>query len=111
VIPQRAGNLDTRIVLEHRDETDDEVGDPVPDWTQYAEVWAHIAPQSGSEALAEGQVHAQRLTRITIRYRNDVLPTDRILLAGVPYNIEAVLDREFRRDELTLLASDGLNAG
>lgn len=111
MIPQRAGNLTKRVTLERRNETDDDVGEPVPDWTQYAEVWAHFAPQSGAELLAEGQIHAPRTTRITIRYRGDVLATDRLMHGGVPYNIEAVLEREFRRDEITLICTDGLNGG
>lgn len=111
MIPQRAGNLDKRVTLERRIEADDDTGDPVPTWTQYAQVWAHVAPTSGGEVLAEGQIHAQRMTRFSIRYRTDVLPTDRIVFDGVPYNIEAVLQRELRIDETTLIASDGLNAG
>jgi SPP1 family predicted phage head-tail adaptor len=114
MIPQRAFNLDTRIRLERRNPTDDSVGDPVPGWTQYAEVWAHLAPQSGGESVLEGQIHATTLTRITIRYRGDVLATDRIFIGEdteVPYNIEAILGREFRRDEITLLVTDGNNAG
>jgi SPP1 family predicted phage head-tail adaptor len=111
MIPQRAGYLDTRVTLERRNETDDEVGDPVPAWTQYAQVWAHMAPTSGNEVFIDGQIHAQRMTRFSIRYRDDVLPTDRIMVGDVPYNIEAVLARELRLDELTLIASDGLNNG
>lgn len=107
----RCGDLNCFVSLQHRVENDDATGDPIPTWQEYAQVWAQLQPERGSEGVLEGQIHATRGTRITLRYRSDVVERDRLVHEGVNYNLEAVLNRDYRRDELTLLATSGANDG
>jgi SPP1 family predicted phage head-tail adaptor len=91
-MPIRAGNLDRRVVIQVNTPAQDAAGELVASWATLATVWAHVEPIAGSERFTAEQVHAEATYRITIRYRSDVGPTNRITYGGDTYVIESALE-------------------
>lgn len=107
----RAGELDRRVQLQTREETDDEAGEPVVTWTDFAQVWAAVEPQSGSEFVTEAQPHAVGTVRIRIRYLAGVQEKMRAVYDGVPYDIKSVRNIDEQRKEMYLIATKGMSDG
>jgi SPP1 family predicted phage head-tail adaptor len=72
---------------------------------------AAIYPLSGREYVAAEAIQAQVNTRITIRYRADIIPSMRVLHEAVTYNIRAVLPDPTLRRHINLMCESGVNAG
>lgn len=107
-----AGKLRHRVRIEQLTPSKDSDGDPVEVWTLLAEVWAAIEPLSAREFRASQAVQSEITGRITIRYRDDVSASMRIVHRGKTYNIAGVLaDKETGLEYLTLPVSEGANAG
>lgn len=100
----RAGTMDRRITLQHRSLTPDAHGQKVVGYITYAEVWAQRLDVTARERLASQQVIAESSCRFRLRYRNDVVATDRVLCEGVTYNITPPTEIG-RREGIEILAS------
>jgi SPP1 family predicted phage head-tail adaptor len=72
---------------------------------------AEIVPLSGREFISAASVQAGVNTRITIRRRDDVTATMRVVHGGDYYNIKAVLPDPSLRHHLTLMCESGVNEG
>lgn len=110
----RAGRLRFRIALDEPVMTQDDTGDPVPNWVTRAMVWGNIEPLTGRESLATQQVLSDLTTRITLRAdmtTERMNATWRLRHRGVIYNITSLADRQLRGREIELLCSSGKNAG
>ena len=99
----KAGQLDQRVTLERLTETEDKYGDSTSEWVPLATVWAAVEPLVGREYMAALQLQSDVTTRIRMRYRPGVLPTDRVLHEGHTYGIESVIDVRSQRRELVLM--------
>ena len=97
------GHLDQRVTIERLVETVDRYGDSTNEWTAQATVWAAVEPLVGREFMAALQVQSDVSTRVRMRYRPGVLPTDRVLHEGRVYAIESVIDVRSARRELVLM--------
>lgn len=108
-----AGELRHYIRIDSRTNTrDSNTGESVTTWTKLADVWAKISPLSGKEFIAAQSVSSEVTGRVTIRYRDDVSATNRIVYRNKVYNIVAVLpDNESGLEWLTLLTSEGVTDG
>lgn len=101
----RAGPLDRAVHLQHRTLTrDTDTGEQVESFTTYATVWTGKRDVRGREFFAAQQVNAEVSTSFQIRYRTDVLATDRMVIDGLDYNIVAVAEIG-RREGLEIQAS------
>jgi len=83
----RLGLLDRRAKLQHRVKKRNEEREEVITYATFATVWAGKLDLRGREFFAAQQVHAEATVKITLRWRTDLLPTDRILLDGLKYNV------------------------
>lgn len=72
---------------------------------------ASIEPLSGREFIAAQAVQAGVTTRITLRWRDELKPSMRILHEGNPYNILAILPDPTLRRHLNLMCASGVNEG
>lgn len=72
---------------------------------------ASIHPLSGKEFLAASAVQSTVNTRITIRYRDDLKPSMRVIHEGILYNIKAIIPDPTLRHHITLLCESGANDG
>lgn len=84
----RAGKLDRLVSLYHRVLTQDAQGEQIATYpTAYGQVWAEKLDQRAREYFAAQGTQAEATTRFRIRWRSDVLMTDRVALDGVNYDI------------------------
>lgn len=98
----RTGDLDQRIELQRLTRTADGGGGYSETWTTYDTVWAKVEPLSGRERYHAQQTQASANYRVTIRYRDDVSPADRILWRGRVMNIRFPADAGPRNPWLPL---------
>lgn len=105
-----AGKLRHWIELQSPNITQDpETGEQVTHWATYAEVWADIAPSSGREFVAAAAEQSEVRGKITIRYRDDVNASHRVLYRGKWYAILAVLDdNDSMLEHQTLMIAEGV---
>jgi SPP1 family predicted phage head-tail adaptor len=86
----QAGRLNRRCVIQAPGTTTDELGQPIPGWTDVATVWGDIRMKSGLEAIKAGAVVSTVQASIRIRYRAGVNAGMRVVHNMVAYNITAV---------------------
>lgn len=87
----QAGRLNRRCVLQTPGAAQDELGQPIPGWTDVATVWGDIRMKSGLEAIKAGAVVSTVQASIRIRYRADVNAGMRVVHNLVAYDIKAVM--------------------
>lgn len=109
----RAGKLRHRVRLQaFQKGRDPNTGAVIDAWVDVATVWASIEPLSAREFIQSSAMQAQVTARITIRYREGVTASMRILHRGRIYNIQGVLaDKDSGLEYLTLPVSEGVNEG
>lgn len=78
-------------------------------WVTLANVWAAIEPLSAREFISASKENSKVSARITIRSREDIDPSMRILHRGRYYNIEGLLpDKDSGLEYITIPVSEGL---
>jgi SPP1 family predicted phage head-tail adaptor len=75
----QAGKLDRFVSLQHRTLTRNGVGEQVASYETYASVWAGKRDLRGREYFAAKQVNPELSATWTIRWRSDVVATDRLI--------------------------------
>lgn len=107
-----AGDLRHRVLIQQEVTTRDEDGVQTTSWVDVVTVWASVEPLSAREFIQSGQTQAALTARITIRYREGLLPTMRIVHRGQVFNIAGVLpDRASGLEYITIPVSAGVNDG
>ena len=86
----QAGRLNTRCVIQTPSTATDELGQPIPGWTDVATVWADIRMKSGLEAIKAGASVSVVQASIRIRYRAGINAGMRIVHNLTAYEILAV---------------------
>jgi len=99
-----AGRLRDRVTIQTKSITRDAYGAEVVTWATLATVWASVESLSGREYMAAQQINAERVQRVVIRDRDDVMPHMRVTHRGRVMNIDAILKRDL--DHLYLMCSD-----
>jgi len=96
-----AGRLRHRVVIERLTASMDGGGEVIQDpatgevvrtWQPVATVWAAIEPLSAREFLQSDAKQSQITTKIIMRKRADIYPSDRIKHGDRLYNPQAFLD-------------------
>ncbi len=96
-----AGDLNVRISLE-RDALTYEAGAELRAPAPYAEAWASMEYLNGSESWRAHAVTPGVNVRFVLRYRADVLVTDRVVVGEDRFEIKAVLPDRSTRESVTL---------
>jgi len=73
----QAGRLNRRCTLQAPGTTTDELGQPIPGWTDVATVWGDIRMKSGLESIKAGAPVSVVQASIRIRYRAGAPPPSR----------------------------------
>ena len=92
----RAGRLNSRVTIQQRTDTHNEIGELVPAWSTLAAVWADVIHNSGLETIKANASASVVKASIRIRYRTDVKPSMRVVKGSDVYDIEAVLPDQGR---------------
>ena len=87
----QAGRLNRRCQLQSPPQSVDELGQPIPGWTDVATVWASIRHLSGVEAIKADAVTSTVKASIRIRYRTGLNAGMRVVHGAQVYSIEAVM--------------------
>ena len=81
------GKLNKRVLLQTYTVTENDMGDSISTWVDFATVWASATNLSGKEYFAAMQVQAENTIKFIIRYNKNVNETMRIIFEGNNYNI------------------------
>jgi SPP1 family predicted phage head-tail adaptor len=101
------GKLRHRVELQHDTGTaQDAYGAPTADWQTYGLRWAEVVPVSGREAEYAKSYAATVDHKITLRYCVDLKPQHRIKFGARLFYPNAILDRDGRKRELTVFATE-----
>lgn len=88
----KAGRLDRRIRIERAVVDRDTHGGRTEVWEVLMEVYAQVTPLRGRDLVAAGQVMPGVETKFTIRWREGILNSDRIVYGGNVYNIQHIAE-------------------
>ena len=96
--------MNRRCQLQSPSQSVDELGQPIPGWTDVATVWASIRHLSGVESIkADAAVSAVKAS-IRIRWRTGLNAGMRVVHGLRVYSIEAVLPDAGGREYVDLVA-------
>ena len=87
----QAGRLNRRCTLQAPGTTQDELGQPIPGWTDVATFWADILMTSGLESIKAGAPVSVVQASIRVRYRAGITAGMRVVHNLQAFNITAVL--------------------
>lgn len=90
---------------------DSETGDIETTWETFAELFAKAEPAVGREFEAAAAMQAEKPVKFTVRWRDGIEPTMRILWRGEIFNIRSVADIKGMRREMLIYADGGVNNG
>lgn len=99
----QAGRLNRRCVLQTPGTAQDELGQPIPGWTDVATLWADIRMKSGLESIKAGAPVSVVAASVRIRYRAGVNAGMRLVHNLQAYDIKAVMPDVSGREFLDLV--------
>ena len=100
----QAGRLNRRCTLQQPGTATDELGQPIPGWTDVALVWASIRHLSGVEAIKADAAVSTVKASIRIRWRTGLNAGMRVVHGAQVYSIEAVMPDVGGREFVDLVA-------
>lgn len=100
------GQMNRRIALRSVQSTPDGGGGYDETVTDSPEIWAHVEPLQGNEQLQAMQTGMQRPHRFTIRYREGITGTTRIVYADRVFDVKSVIDPDERHETLEIMADE-----
>lgn len=98
----KAGDLNTRVEIQHRTLAQDKYGQRVQSWVTFATVWADVRHISGVESIKGNIETSEVRASVRIRYIKNVMAAMRIIIEGQVYEIESVLPDVKRKEYLDL---------
>ncbi len=101
-----ASRFTRRIRLERPVLSQDSIGDTLTTWVLESEVWADIQPRNGVEEYSHKALRQSITHDVTIRYRDDVKPSWRIIYGARTLHIHAVLNVKEANEILILKAEE-----
>jgi SPP1 family predicted phage head-tail adaptor len=99
----RAGTLTRTVSLERRTTEQDEVGQPIDVWSEYARVAAYVKMLNGKEVMLASTDVGIGSASIRIRYRTDVATGDRAIVDGQVFDVSIALPNYAGRDYTDLV--------
>ena len=100
----QAGTLTKRVTLQAPGTATDELGQPIPGWTDVATLWGDIRMKSGLESIKAGASVSVVQASIRVRYRAGITAGMRIVCNLVVYEIKAVMPDVGGREYVDLIA-------
>jgi SPP1 family predicted phage head-tail adaptor len=94
------GSLRHRLVIERMSRSADGSGGALASWTALATAWGGIEALPGSEDFTEDAVSGEARYRITMRYREDIGPADRLRFDERVFEIVSAADPDGRKRRL-----------
>jgi len=104
-----AGMLRHTVSLQRVTKTADGAGGFTHTWATIASLKAYLRVSGANERTDQERLNMTQRQKAIIRYRADILPNDRILFEGKPYQIRGISDLEFRKKYLDLDLESGVS--
>lgn len=105
----RAGRLKNRVIIQIPTKIKNAIGEWYDAWSDWANVWASIEPNSGKTYYAGLQANSVVEGKIVIRYRTGVQPTMRVKYGNRYFKILSVVHPQERKKELHLMYQEALD--
>jgi SPP1 family predicted phage head-tail adaptor len=86
----QAGRLNRKCQLQSPSQSVDELGQPIPGWTDVATVWGDVRLRSGLESIKAGASVSTVQASIRVRYRAGITAGMRVVHNLQAYEILAV---------------------
>ena len=103
----RAGRLRNRIRFQRLEKSRTPLGEVVEKWNDLFTCHADVRPLNGKEIYVSQQMAAEVNHEVTIRYRKNIKPADRIVdKQNRILDIKSVLDIDGRGRELKILCRE-----
>lgn len=109
--PLSAGEKDQFVTIQKRSTGVDALGQASETWGTHVQLWVQALPVRGREYFAAGQTQSEVAVRFRADFREDILPTMRVLWRSVPHDIVSVIDVEGARTVLELMCTTGARDG
>jgi SPP1 family predicted phage head-tail adaptor len=94
--------MNKRATLQLEILSNDGQGGFTSNWVNVADVWVGIEAVKGYEKLQSAQLQAPVDVNITMRYRNDVTVTNRLIYNDVIFDIKEVINENYDNTILKL---------
>ena len=102
----QAGKLRHSIIIQKKVVNRDDYGAEVVTWQDFTRAWGSIEPVSGREYFLAQQMQAAVDHKIVIRYQSGITPDMKAVWNSRSFDIKAVLNKEEKNIELTLMCSE-----
>lgn len=102
----KIGTLRHRIQIQTKTISEDSLKQQTESWTDVATVWARIEPLSGREYFQARQETAEVSVKVTMRYRNDIVPSMRLRFEDRIFEVLSVINPEERCILLLLMCKE-----
>lgn len=99
-----AQELNHKVTFEEQQTTRDEWGGEVVAWVQVAEGFAKFEPLVGREYFAARSLATEEQAKFTMRYRNDLSPSMRLMHDGQPWDITSIIKVRGQNREILIYA-------
>lgn len=101
-----AGELRERITVQRVSTTRDDMGGLIETWADLATLWARVEQASSGEQFRRQQAGATAAWTVTVRWRGDLRPADRISWRGRSFEIVALENPDLRRRFLAIACNE-----
>ena len=98
-----AQELNTKVTFQRHVQGEDEAGQPIDSWENYADAFAKVEPLVGREYLQAQQLPSGETNiKVTLRWRPDVTRLHRVLIRGEAFEITDAQNIRLQNRELLL---------
>ena len=98
--------LTKRIVLQKQSDIRNEYGEIFNIWEDVATVWAQVRPVTGKSFFDAQQVNASITHQVIIRYRENVLPSMRVLFNNRSFDVLHVMNFDESNESIQLMCKE-----
>ena len=105
----RAGLLRHRLTIQIPGKSQNDFGEWIESWNDWATVWGSIEPNLGKRYFEAKQANSEVQGLIRIRYRSGVLPTMRVKYGNQIFKIISIVHPFEKKQELHILYKEALD--
>ena len=102
----RAGELRHEITVQRYSETQNDYGEVIKDWFDLFTTRASVRPIRGSEIAINHSLVNEITHKVFIRYRANILPSDRVIFKDRIFSITSVLNYSEKDISIELLCKE-----
>ena len=105
----RAGLLRHRLTIQIPSKSQNEFGEWIESWNDWATVWGSIEPNLGKRYFEAKQANSEVQGLIRIRYRTGLLPTMQVKYGDRIFKIISIVHPFEKKQELHILYKEALD--